>query len=155
VFIGAPSTWIPGKQGAKAGVHVPAEPRLGVTYRQGFAPAVSFFNCAKAIKKDQDVCVLGKCYEDVSVVDEWNPLEPQNGHAQKFYAPGVGNIKITSIGDPEGETLDLAEVVHLDPAALAKARAAALKLDRRAYRFSEVYRGTPRAQCCSKETSIE
>lgn len=146
VFVGAPSTWIPGVEGAKAGVHVPANQRLGITYRQGFAPAVNFFNCAKAIKKGQEICVPAKCYEDVTIVDEWNPLEPQNGHAQKYYAPEVGNIKITSVGDPEGETLNLAEVIHLGSRALAKANAAALKLDRRAYRFSDVYRDTPPAQ---------
>lgn len=156
-FIGAPSTWIPGQAGAEAGVHVRAKQQLGVTYLQGYAPAVDFFNCAKPIKKDQRVCVPGTCYDGVVIVDEWNPLEPQNGHAQKHYAPNVGNIKITSIGDPEGETLDLAKVIHLGPRALAKARAAALKLDRRAYRFSEVYRVTPRAQYspCPRETRAD
>ena len=34
---------------------------------------------------------------------------------------------------------------HLGPAALAKARIAALKLERRAYRIAEVYRDTPLA----------
>jgi hypothetical protein len=146
-FVGAPSTWIAGVAGAEAGQHMLAQPKVGIrTYLQGFAPSIDFLDCAKIIKTGQHVCVPGKCYDNVLVIEETSPLDPSNAKQHKFYAPGVGNIKITPVNDPEAETLNLVKVNHLNAQALTNARNAALKLEERAYKVSAVYRHTPPMQ---------
>jgi hypothetical protein len=145
-FTGAPNTWITGQEDAKAGVVVPGHPRLGTPrFLQAAAPEIDFLDCAQVFEMGQKTCESGICYENVLVMDENSPLDPSSGHQRKFYAPEVGVVRISAVGDPEAETLALTSVVRLDPAALARARAAALKLDRHGYRVSEVYRTTPPA----------
>jgi hypothetical protein len=145
-FVGAPSTWISGRERAKAGILVPGRPQVGLTFLQGFAPEVEFYDCGKVVRTSARTCANGRCYNDVLVIDEWSPLEPDSGFQRKFYAPGVGNIKIEPIDDPEGETLDLVKVERLGAGAMAAAREAALRLERRAYRISDVYATTPPAR---------
>jgi hypothetical protein len=142
-FAGAPSVWIPGVSGARAGVMMLGRPRLGTPrYVQGSAPKIDFLDCAKVFQKNQHTCVPAKCYRHVLVTDENSPLDPESGHQRKDYAPGVGNVRISAVGDPEGETLTLTKIVRLGPRGLAHARAAVHKLERRAYRISSVYRHT-------------
>jgi hypothetical protein len=141
---GADSTWISGVQGAKPGVLMRANPRPGTfSYLQGFAPAIEFQDRAKVARGGLRTCVPLGCYDDVLLVDEWNPLEPGDGHQLKYYASGVGNVRVGAVGDPEAEELVLVEVTRLGQAALAKVRREALALDRRAYRVrGELYRHT-------------
>lgn len=73
--------------------------------------------------------------------------EAAKNHHGKLYAPGVGNIKITPVDDPEAETLDLVRTRYLGVSALADAHATACRLEARAYRVSAVYRTTPHMQC--------
>jgi hypothetical protein len=142
-FVGAPSTWISGKADASGGVMMLAAPQLGTpAYLQGSARSVGFLDCAQVSQTGQHVCVPLTCYDNVLVIDEWSPLDPASGHQEKFYAPGVGNIKVTAIDDPEGETLVLTKVTHLNRRGLASARNAALTLEEHAYEVSKVYRST-------------
>jgi hypothetical protein len=148
-FTGAPDTWITGLAGARAGVIMRADPRVGTSsYLQGWAPAIDFNDTAKVLKQGQRTCVPVSCYDNVLVTDEWNPDEP-DAHQQKFYAPDVGNIRADFAGtkETEKEVLKLVKVAHLDPAAMAKIRDAALKLDKRAYTSTKgLYNSTPPAQ---------
>jgi hypothetical protein len=148
VFKGAPVTWLAGTVGSEAGVQVPARPTLrGPAYVQGFAPEVGFFDCGKDIvKRGSTVCVPVGCFDNVYIVEEWNPDDPLGGFQRKTYAPWVGNIAIGAVNDPEGETLVLSEVRHLDQDGLTAARAEALKLDERAYLVSDVYGTTDPAE---------
>jgi hypothetical protein len=55
-------------------------------------------------------------------------------------------VRVGAVDDPEAETLVLVKVSRLDAAALAQARAAALKLERHAYAVSRnLYGKTPPA----------
>jgi hypothetical protein len=145
-FVGAPSTWIAGVDGARAGIGMLADPHVGTpSYVQGYSPTIDFLDVANVFKTDKRLCVGGRCYTGVLVIDEWSPLDPDSGHQLKYYAPGVGNIKIGAAGGVQQEFLDLVSVSRLSEAGLAQARSAALQLDSRAYRFSEVYGSTPRA----------
>jgi hypothetical protein len=147
-FVGAPSTWISGVAGAEAGQHMLAHPAVGIrTYLQGFAPAIDFLDCAKVFKEHQRICVSGTCYNGVLEIEETSPLDPGNARQHKLYAPGVGNIKIIPVDDPEAETLDLVRTRYLAASALADAHATACRLEARAYRVSAVYRTTPHMQC--------
>lgn len=147
-FEGAPDTWIVGRAGAKAGLHMMAAPRTGTrSYLQGWAPEIDFSDRAKVLQTGQRVCIPIRCYTNVLVTDETNPLEPSDGHQLKYYAQGVGNIKAApGVGGKEREVLELVEVAQLGLAELAHVRRQALKLERRAQRVSKVYRGTPPAQ---------
>jgi hypothetical protein len=146
-FAGAPSTWIAGVARAKAGIHMRGHPGpAGPRYLQGSSPDIDFLDCAKVIKRDLRICVLGKCYEHVLMTDEVSPLEPGSGHQRKFHAPGVGIIKVTAVGDPEAETLALVKTVRLSPRELEEVSERALRLEKRAYRISSVYRHTPPAE---------
>jgi hypothetical protein len=146
---GAPDTWITGLAGARAGVIMRADPRVGASnYLQGWAPAIDFSDTARVYRTGLRTCVPVSCYSNVLVTDEWNPSEP-DAHQQKFYAPEVGNIRADFAGtkETEKETLLLVKVVHLGPSALAQIRQQALKLDTRAYTSSkDLYGQTPPAQ---------
>jgi hypothetical protein len=147
-FAGAPSTWIVGRAGTKAGLHMRADPRPNTpAYHHGLAPSVGFADVAKVIKIGQKICGATGCYENVLVTDETNPEEPADGHQLKYYAPGVGNIRAApGVGGKEREVLELVAVRRLGPKAMAAVRKAALKLDKRAYKAAKVYRGTPPVQ---------
>jgi hypothetical protein len=147
-FKTAESTWFAGLEGAKAGVLMRANPRPGTpSYLQGLAPKIEFQDRAKVSKTGLRTCTPLKCYDDVLLIDEWNPLEPADGHQLKYYAAGAGNVRVGAVGDPEAEELVLVKVEHLGPAALAKARAEALKLERHAYKVSRsLYGRTPPAR---------
>ncbi|HSV68274.1 MAG TPA: hypothetical protein VLJ59_20595 [Mycobacteriales bacterium] len=143
MFTGAPSTWINGVAGAKGGYGMLAAPAVGTpVYVQGSVPAIKFLDYAQVSKTGQQVCVRLGCYRDVLVVDEWSPLDPTSGHQLKYYAPGVGNIRIGAVGGEQQEFLEVTKIVHLSRNELAAARAAALALDKHAYEVSKVYRGT-------------
>ena len=141
--------WINGQKGARAGIAMKAEPRLGAPdYAQGYAPPpVDFDDRARVYKVGQQTCVPVDCYENVLVTEEFNPSEP-GSYQLKYYASGVGNVRVGWRGEKEveRETLELVEFQHLSPEAFAKVRRAAMEMDRRAYERSEVYRETPPAE---------
>jgi hypothetical protein len=141
--------WISGQKGARAGIAMLANPRLGTPdYAQGFAPPpVDFTDCARVYKMGQKTCTPVDCYKNVLVTEEFNPDEP-GAFQPKYYASGVGNVRVGWRGakEEEKETLELVELNHLSPEAVAKVRKEALEMDGRAYERSEVYRETPPAQ---------
>ncbi len=142
--------WISGQKGARAGIAMPAEPRQGEPdYAQGYAPPpADFTDRARVYKTDQQTCTPVECYENVLVTEEFNPPEP-GAFQLKYYAPGVGNVRVGWRGpkEEEKETLELVELNRLGPEALAQVRNEALQMDERAYeRSSEVYRETPPAE---------
>jgi len=151
-FDGAPSTWLSGVQGAQAGVLMRGDPQPGTpSYMQGVAPRIGFGDTAKVLRYQTKQCVPVDCYENVLVVDETNPLEPEDGHQLKYYADGVGNISVApGRGGKEREVLELTKVHRLSPQALAKVHKDALRLDRRAYRTVEnVWGGSDKAKPAS------
>jgi hypothetical protein len=137
--------WISGQKGARAGITMKAEPRLNAPdYAQGYAPPpVDFDDRARVYKVGQQTCVPVDCYENVLVTEEFNPSEP-GSYQLKYYASGVGNVRVGWRGEKEveRETLELVEFQHLSPEALAKVRRAAMEMDQRAYKRSEAYRDT-------------
>lgn len=137
---GAPSTWIRGAGGAYGGIHMLAHPSTGSRYVEGRVPAIEFYDVSRIIRTSQATCVPAQCFRHVVVVDEWSPGEP--GHQIKYYAPGVGLVRVGARGGDSQEFLGLAAVRHLDHAALTRVRAEVLAMDRRAYRITKIYRVT-------------
>ena len=147
-LVGAPDTWIAGLARARAGILMLAEPRVGTpSYLQGWAPDIEFADRARVLRRGVTSCVPVRCYTNVLLTDEWNPAEP-GAHQRKYYARGVGNIRVGAAGkDKEGEALVLVKVRHLGPGALVTVRSEALKLDKRAYRVrADLYGHTPPAE---------
>ena len=144
----ATPTWISGLERARAGIVMRAEPRPGTpSYSQGFAPApdVHWVDRAEVYRLGERNCVPFACYKDVLVTREYEPDKPASSQL-KYYGPGVGNIRVgwTGAKDEDREILVLVKVVQLSPAALAKVRTEALKLEKRAYQLSkDVYAHTP------------
>lgn len=148
VFAGAPNTWISGEEDAEAGIHMAAQPQIGSSlYLQGVAPAIDFLDCAHVLKTGQSVSVPAGNFSDVLVTEETNPNVPDDGFQTKEHAPGVGIVKIGfSVPGSAPESLVLTELNQLDRGELRAARREALRLDRRGFRFSEVYRETDPAE---------
>lgn len=148
-FVGAPSTFISGIAKAQAGIAMKASPRTGTPdYVQAHAPKVDFLDCGDVIQQHQRLCVPTGCYDDVLVIDEYNPLEPpEAGHQRKFYSAGTGLVKVTAVGGPDQEFMDLVEVKKLSDSEFAAVNAQALELDERGYTVSRsVYAKTPPAE---------
>ncbi|HSD31317.1 MAG TPA: hypothetical protein VLB49_05360, partial [Gemmatimonadales bacterium] len=114
-------------------------------YSQGWAPAIDFADRARVFQAGQRTCVPVGCFGNVLVTDEWDALDPSGGHQRKFYAAGVGNVRIGAVGGDQ-ETLALVKSARLCPPAVAQARAAALVMDQRGRRVSKVYRQTTPVQ---------
>jgi hypothetical protein len=131
-----PLGWVPGQKGARAGISMSAEPRLGTpSYAQGYAPPpVTWDDRARVYKMGQQTCVPVDCYEHVLVTEEFEP-SIKGAFQLKYYAQGVGNVRIGWRGkkEEEKETAVLVEVRQLSPEAMAKIREKAIELDRRGY----------------------
>ena len=144
-FVVAPA-WIHGIEDAKAGIAMKAGPRPGTpSYSQGWGPEVEFTDRGVVYQMGQKTCVPVDCYENVLVIAETSKAEP-DAQQLKYFAPGVGNVRVGWQGEGEKtqEVLELVEVVQLSPEALAEVRAKALRLEKRAYRISkEVYGSLP------------
>jgi hypothetical protein len=153
-FEAAPDTWFSGLERARAGIMMRADPKERTSrYHQGLAPEIEFADVAKVHKTGQKNCVPVGCYDDVLVTDETNPLEPNDGHQLKYYAPGVGNIRAApGAGGKEREVLVLVKVRRLGAEELAEARREAIKLDKRAYRTRrDLYGKTPPVETLPEE----
>ena len=159
-FERAPDTWISGLSNAEPGNLMLGNPQSGTSeYLQGWSPDIDFLNCAKVYKMQQKTCVPVACYDNVLITEERSPLKPESGHQRKYYAPGVGNVRVDAVGDPADQTLVLAEVSQLSSEDLAKVRQEALKLEKIAYAVNAVYSQTspsvPRAEPPPEPTKPE
>ncbi|HEU0246674.1 MAG TPA: hypothetical protein VFR38_06260 [Gaiellaceae bacterium] len=136
--------WVHGLQGARAGLTVRAVAQEGSpSYALGWGPAVGFNDRGKVLRTGTKTCVPVGCYTNVLVISEFNPDEPGK-YQLKYYAPGVGNVRVGWAGKNEDskETLVLVAVNRLGAKAMAQARAAARKLEASAYARKRVYRST-------------
>ena len=141
--------WIHGIQDGRAGIMMKAEPRLGMpSYSEGWAPTVPWTDRGVVYQMGQKTCVPVDCYEDLLVIAETSREEP-DAHQLKYYARGVGYVRVGWRGEGEKtkETLELVKIEQLGPEALAEARAEVVKLEKRAYEIGKkVYARTSPAE---------
>ena len=140
--------WIHGFEGARAGIMMKAQPALGApSYSQGYGPAVGWTDRGQTHLMGQSVKVRAGQFKDVLVIKETAATEG-DAFQLKFYAKGVGNIKVGWLGsDKTKETLDLVRIQKLDIKAMDALRAQALKLEQSAYINSKnVYAKTAPAE---------
>ena len=83
-------SWEAGVDGALPGVVMWADPQPGQAYRQEYYPGHAE-DLAQVVDTGTSVSLPEGRYDDVLVVREWNPLEPDVVE-EKSYAPGVGPV---------------------------------------------------------------
>jgi hypothetical protein len=88
-------SWQAGVDGAQPGVIIPADPEVGMTYRQEYY-AGKAEAAAKIISLDEQVAVAGGRFNGVLMTKDWTPLHP-DVLEHKFYAKGVGPVLIQGI----------------------------------------------------------
>lgn len=104
-------SWEAGVDGARPGIVMPAAPTVGQTYRQEFYEGEAE-DLAEVLRLGDSATVAGRTYDDLLVIEEWNPLEPEVVE-EKSYAPGVGVVlEVMTVGGHER-----AELVEYTPGA--------------------------------------
>ncbi len=133
-------TWIVGFEDAKAGLAMPANPKVGDgDYAQGWAPAVEWADRAQVHKMGESMTVAAGTFDDVLIMDEFTVKEP--GFKLKYYARGFGPVGVGWRGEgDQQETLELTRKETLSPEQLAEIDKLALDLEANAYKISpDVY----------------
>lgn len=138
IFVGGQIWVINNPTGAKAGIMMPADPKLGSpSYSEGFAPPPFYWtDRGRVYQMGQKVKVPAGSYNDVLVIEEFDDENPGTFQL-KYYAKGVGNIKVGSRGKKGGtdEKLELTKIKQLNEAEMAVIRAKAFELEKRAGMF--------------------
>jgi hypothetical protein len=144
-FVAAPA-WIHGFEEARAGIEMKAKPQPGTpSYSQGWAPSTGFTDRGQVDQMGLKISVPAGSYEDVLAIAEVSGAEP-DAQQLKYFARGVGNVGVgwKGAGEKTKETLELTKIEQLDAKLMAEVRAAALKLEKSAYKNSKnVYAKTP------------
>ncbi len=124
-FVFANDAWLSGVNGAMAGVLMTADPQPGdPAFTEDTVPGVEA-PTAQASKSGASQCVPFKCYKGVLVLQE--------GGESKYFAPGVGQIKVSPPpGAGPQEVENLVNLTHLSASGLAQISNEVLKLDRHA-----------------------
>ena len=100
-------SWETGKDGAKPGIIMPANPNVGESYRQEYYKGEAE-DMARVLSLDESAMVPHGSFEHLLMTREWTPLEP-NIAEHKYYAAGVGNVLEASVKGPQ-ERLELVDV---------------------------------------------
>ena len=114
---------------------MPASPALDTpSYAQGWGPKVGWDDRGDTYALGEHTCTQVDCYDGVLVTREFSRGEP-GAFQLKYYAPGVGNVRVGWGGpnEEEHEVLVLTDIAQLDADALAKVRTEALAQESRAY----------------------
>jgi len=100
-------SWEAGVDGARPGIIMKAEPRVGDVYRQEFLLAEAE-DLARVVALDQTVVVDSDPIEGCLQTEDFTPLEP-DVLEHKFYAPGVGVVLTVNV--ETGERVELIDVI--------------------------------------------
>jgi hypothetical protein len=96
---GKPATkagsWEAGKNGAQAGIFLPADPEVGMRYRQEYLKGEAE-DAAEIMSLDELVEIRSRRYKGVLMTKDWTPLQPKILE-HKFYAKGVGPVLILGL----------------------------------------------------------
>lgn len=126
--------WLHGFEDAIAGIIMKADPKINTpSYSQGWALSVDWTDRGKVHLIGQKTTVPAGSFEDVLVIDETARSEP-DAHQLKYYAMGVGSIRVGWWGEGEvsQEELELVEIRKLILGALDETRSNVLRLEKRA-----------------------
>lgn len=88
-------SWEAGVGGAQAGVVMPADPQVGLSYRQEYFEGEAE-DAAEILGLDEQAEVRFGHFQDVLLTEEFTPIEPKVLEL-KLYAPGVGMVLAVGI----------------------------------------------------------
>jgi hypothetical protein len=91
-------SWEAGVDGAKPGIIMPAEPKVGQSYHQEYYPGEAM-DMARVLSLDASVTVPYGSFDEVLETREWTPLQPGFSE-KKYYVRGVGPL-----GNPADQAL--------------------------------------------------
>jgi hypothetical protein len=94
-----------GVDGAQPGVIMPANPEVGMTYRQEYYEGEAE-DAGEILSLDQQVAVPFGRFSETLMTRDTNPLEPKVNEL-KFYADGVGPVLTLDIGTVGGAREEL------------------------------------------------
>jgi hypothetical protein len=80
--------WLAGEQGAKAGLIMPGDPKVGMKYYQEIAPDVAL-DRAEIVSLDETLDTPAGAFSNSLKTQEGNALNPSEKEF-KTYAPGIG-----------------------------------------------------------------
>jgi len=96
-------SWEAGVDGAKAGMIIPANPTVGLQFRQEYYPCVAE-DMGEILGLNATASVPHGSHVGCLQTRDFTPLEPDvNEH--KYYCPGVGLVLIVAVGSGDREEL--------------------------------------------------
>jgi hypothetical protein len=96
-LVGTEGSWEAGRDGARAGTIMLADPEVGDTYQQEYYAGVAE-DMAKVVSLKSTAAVPHGVFTDCLETMDWTPLEP-GARENKFYARGVGMVlEVASAG---------------------------------------------------------
>ena len=87
-IIGHSGAWLAGENGARAGLIMPGDPKLGMRYYQEVAPDVAL-DRAEIVSLDETVATPAGSFANSLKTEEGSALDPDE-HEFKTYAPEIG-----------------------------------------------------------------
>jgi hypothetical protein len=106
---GHEGSWEAGVDGAKPGIAMQANPKVGNSYRQEYYKGVAE-DKAKVLSLNESAAVPYGSFDHVLMTEEWTPLEP-NIVERQYYVAGVGDIIESTVKGPP-ERIELVNVKH-------------------------------------------
>lgn len=100
-------SWRAGVDGAKPGIVMPANPRVGNAFRQEFSAGIAEDYAIILNLAGKDSVPAASCNGDCVVTRDLVPLEP-DANERKFYARGVGFI--LEVDEPTGARVELVKI---------------------------------------------
>jgi hypothetical protein len=104
-------SWEAGVDGAQPGIVMPAEPEVGVEYRQEYYLGEAE-DMGEVLSLDEQVEVAIGSFDGVLQTKDWTPLEPDVVE-NKYYARGIGVVLELLVEGGE-ERVELVEMMGLD-----------------------------------------
>lgn len=105
VVVGTEGSWEAGVDGAKPGIIMEGNPRIGDSYRQEYYEGEAE-DMGEVLSLNESVSVPYGSFENCLKTKDWTPLEP-GIVAHKFYAPGVGLVLEIEAGLERVELVDI------------------------------------------------
>ena len=93
-------SWEAGADGAQAGVIMPAQPQVGMEYRQEYAPGEAE-DAARVLSLNEQAQVPFGHFRRVLMTKDFTPLEPRVLE-YKLYARGVGPVLVVGVSGGAG-----------------------------------------------------
>jgi hypothetical protein len=94
-------SWEAGVDGAKPGILIQGDPKVGETYYQEYYPGEAE-DKGKVLSLNESATVPYGSFDNLLMTRDWNPLEPAAGVAHKHYAPNIGKTQEVYVeGPPE------------------------------------------------------